>query len=147
MITFFKINQWPNGTATLDLGERLVKILPIPGHQLASIAFYDTASKLMMTGDTFYPGRLYVFDWLVFTQSISRLFNFARQHEISYIVGTHIEMSQTPGVDYPVGSTYHPEEQKLPLTVAELSLLNDALQKTSDTAERIVFETFVIVPT
>lgn len=143
---FFNFNQWPNGEATFDLGERTVKILAIPGHEPASVAFYDNASKLLITGDTFYPGRLYVFDWKSFKQSIKKLWNFTRHHEISYIVGTHIEMSLTPGIDYPVGSTYHPEEQKLPLTVEELGLLNDALRKTSDTPERITFDKFIVVP-
>lgn len=144
--TFFNINQWPDGEVTLDLGDRTVEILAIPGHQLASVAFYDTASKLLITGDTFYPGRLYVFDWTAFKQSIGKLWRFTTHHEISYIVGTHIEMSLTPGIDYPVGSTYHPEEQKLPLTVEELGLLNDALQKTSETPERITFDKFIVVP-
>lgn len=144
--TFFNINNWPEGTSILDLGERLVEIFAIPGHDEASLAFYDNASRLLITGDTFYPGRLYVSDWASFKQSISKLYDFATKHEISYIVGTHIEMSKTPGVDYPVGSTYHPEEQKLPLTVNDLGLLNDALQKTSNTSERIEFDKFVVVP-
>lgn len=143
---FFKINEWPDGISNLDLGGRIIQIFPIPGHQVASVAFYDNSSKLLVTGDTFYPGRLYVFDWISFKKSISKLFDFAMRHEISYIVGTHIEMSMTPGIDYPVGSTYQPEEHILPLTVEELGLLNEALQKTSDTPERMVFDKFIVVP-
>ncbi len=145
--TFFNINQWPDDESSLDLGERIISIIPIPGHQVASLAFYDNSSKLLITGDTFYPGRLYIFDWIAFKRSISKLYEFAKQHEISYIVGTHIEMSRTVGIDYPVGSTYHPDEQKLPLTVEELEELNDSLLNTSDeTPERIVFDKFIVVP-
>lgn len=144
--TFFNLNQWPEGRSNLDLGGRIVTIFPIPGHQNASVAFYDSTSKLLITGDTFYPGRLYVFDWIAFKQSIERLYNFATNHSISCIVGTHNEMSTTPGVDYPVGSTFQPEEVKLPLTVDELGLLNNALKNTTDTSERITFDKWIVVP-
>jgi len=143
---FFNINLWPDGTTNLDLGERLVHIFPIPGHQKASIAFYDNSSKLLLTGDIFYPGRLYVDDWISFKKSIHKLYDFATHHDISYIVGCHIEMSLKSGVDYPIGSTYQPEEQKLPLTVEDLGLLNETLQKTSSTPERIVFDKFIVSP-
>jgi len=39
--TFFGIRNWPSDTATFDLGGRVLDILPIPGHQAASIAVYD----------------------------------------------------------------------------------------------------------
>ncbi|KAJ6639896.1 Hydroxyacylglutathione hydrolase, partial [Pseudolycoriella hygida] len=144
--TFFNITQWPDGLASLDLGDRIINIFAIPGHQIASTAFYDNASKLLVTGDTFYPGRIYVFEWETFKQSVQKLYNFALQHDVSYIVGTHIEMTLTSGVDYPVGATYQPDEQKLPLTVEELGTLNNALQKTSKIPERIVLDKFIVVP-
>lgn len=143
---FFDISQWPEGVVNLDLGERLIQIFAIPGHQDASIAFYDNTSKLLITGDTFYPGRLYVYDWILFKQSIGKLYDFATHHEISYIVGTHIEMSLTNGIDYPVGSTYQPEEQILPLSIEDLGSLNEALHQTSNTPERIVFDKFIVSP-
>src|SRR5688572_14029397 len=36
--TFFGINPWPDSTATYDLGNRTLDIIPIPGHQAAHIA-------------------------------------------------------------------------------------------------------------
>ncbi len=143
---FFGIENWPQGSAKIDLGDRVVEIIPIPGHQKSSIAFYDASSELLLTGDTFYPGRLYVEDWKSFKESITRLYAFATRHEVAYIVGNHIEMSLATGVDYPTGSTYQPEEQRLPLTVEELAELNEALEKTGDNAERIVFGKFIVTP-
>ncbi|NOT74109.1 MAG: MBL fold metallo-hydrolase [Cyclobacteriaceae bacterium] len=143
---FFSITHWPDGNAKLDLGERLIDIIPIPGHHESSIALYDQASKLLLTGDTFYPGRLYVDDWLAFKKSISILNSFAASHEVSYITGNHIEMSLRSGVDYPTGSTFHPEEQRLPLTVEELRELHEALSKSGDTPERMVFAKFIVTP-
>ncbi|MEJ0057706.1 MAG: MBL fold metallo-hydrolase [Bacteroidota bacterium] len=114
----------PGEAVTMDLGERVLDVISIPGHHATSIAFYDRSSKLLLTGDTFYPGRLYVDDWSAFKKSIARLYDFAVHHEVEYIVGSHIEMSMSAEVDYPTGSTYHPEEQRLPLTVEELGELN-----------------------
>jgi hydroxyacylglutathione hydrolase len=143
---FFGIENWPQGSAKLDLGDRVVEIIPIPGHQESSIAFYDASSELLLTGDTFYPGRLYVDDWKSFKESIARLYDFATHHQVTYIVGNHIEMSLTTGVDYPTGSTYQPEEQRLPLTVEELGELNEGLGKTGGNPERVVFGKFIVTP-
>ena len=57
---------------------------------------------LLLTGDTVYPGRLYVEDWPAFRATIDRLIAFAETHPVSHVLGCHIEMSTTPGVDYPI---------------------------------------------
>lgn len=67
--TFFQIADWPHGTGRLDLGGRLLTILPMPGHHRASVAVYDPWSGVLLTGDTIYPGRLYVYPT---TPSLSR---------------------------------------------------------------------------
>ena len=101
---------------------------------------------LLLTGDTFYPGRLYVNDWGAFKKSIARLHDFAIHRQVEYILGNHIEMSMSAEVDYPTGSTYHPEEQRLPLTVEELGELNASLKTTTDQPERMVFRKFIVSP-
>lgn len=146
LMKFFSIQYWPKDNASIELGGRLVEILPIPGHQRASIAFYDQSSGLFLTGDTFYPGRLYVEDWAAFKQSIAKLVEFAEHHEISYILGNHIEMSSSPGVDYPTGSTFQPDEHKLPLAIEDLRTLQRTLDKLGDTPVHEVHDTFIISP-
>jgi len=146
VINFFKFTDWPDDVVDFDLGNRALKVIAIPGHQDASIAIYDSSSKLLLTGDTFYPGRLYVNDWPSFKKSIDRLVDFSRENKISYILGNHIEMSTKDGVDYPVGTTYHPEEQKLPLTVADLLELKSALDNLGDKPTREVHNNFIIYP-
>jgi hydroxyacylglutathione hydrolase len=143
---YFGMTQWPEGMVTIDLGGRVLDVVAIPGHHISSIAFYDRSSKLLLAGDTFYPGRLYVDDWVAFKKSVGRLYDFALHHEIEYIVGAHIEMSMSAEVDYPTGSTYHPEEQRLPLTVEELGELNASLKTTTDQPERMVFKKFIVSP-
>jgi hydroxyacylglutathione hydrolase len=58
--TFFRIQEWLDSPATVDLGGRMLTIVPIPGHTLDHIAVYDDKTHFLMTGDTLYPGNLYV---------------------------------------------------------------------------------------
>ncbi len=146
VIDFFKFINWPNDIVDFELGNRTLKFIPIPGHQEASIAIYDTSSKVLLTGDTLYPGRLYVDDWSSFKISINRLVEFSNNHEIKYILGNHIEMSTSDGIDYPMGSTYHPKEKKLPLTVEDLKTLQLSLNNLGDKPTRQVHENFIIYP-
>jgi glyoxylase-like metal-dependent hydrolase (beta-lactamase superfamily II) len=143
---FFNISDWPNEIVNFELGNRMMKIIPIPGHQAASIAVYDASTKILLTGDTFYPGRLYVKDWDAFKKSIQQLAEFTKHHEISYILGNHIEMTKSPGVDYPIETTYQPNEHRLPLSVNKLSELSDVLDELGNIPTRAVHDSFIIFP-
>jgi len=144
--TYFKIKDWPNQQVELDLGGRVLDILSIPGHEPTSIAVYDRKSKLLLTGDTVYPGRLYIRDWPVFKASIERLASFVKTHEVSAVLGTHIEMTSTPGVDYPVRTTYQPEEHELALAATHILELNDAISRMGDKPVRETHSDFIIYP-
>jgi len=143
---FFGITDWPNQQVSLDLGGRVLDIIPIPGHEPASIAVYDRKSKILLTGDTVYPGRLYIRDWPAFKASIGRLVTFLKSHEIANVLGTHIEMSTKPGIDYPVGTTWQPDEHELALQPAHILELYDAITKMNDTPVREVHKDFIISP-
>jgi len=143
---FFGIKDWPNQQVTLDLGGRILDIIPIPGHEATSIAVYDRKTRILLTGDTVYPGRLYVRDWPVFKASIGRLASFVKTHEVSHVLGTHIELSNKPGVDYPVRTTYQPEEHALAMTPANILELYDALLKMGDTPVREIHNDFIVYP-
>jgi len=56
----FGIDNWPTETGQIDLGDRVVDVIPIPGHDDAGIALYDRRTGLLLTGDSLYPGRIYV---------------------------------------------------------------------------------------
>jgi hydroxyacylglutathione hydrolase len=144
--SFFKIENWPQQSSKFDLGDRVMEIIPIPGHHKTSIAVYDHETKILLSGDSFYPGRLYVKDWQAFLASTQRLVDFASNHKISYILGNHIEMTKTPGKDYPEGTTFQPDEHGLPLTVKDLSLLNLALVNLGDKPARKTLDDFIIYP-
>lgn len=139
------LNNWPNESSEIDLGGRSITVIPTPGHLEDALTFYDSKTKFLITGDSFYPGLVYVKDWQAYTKSIARLVSFAEQNEVVAILGTHLEMSNTPGTIYPIGALYQPNELPLPLSVADLQLLHKHLQSTTEPRE-IVFEKFIIRP-
>jgi glyoxylase-like metal-dependent hydrolase (beta-lactamase superfamily II) len=119
------------GTYMVDLGNRELTLLKIPGHQEESIALYDARTRWLLTGDTVYPGLIYVKHWDAYLNSISALARFSEKHEVSAVLGAHIEMTASSGQLYPIGTVYQPDEAALPLTPALLIQLDDALQSTS----------------
>ena len=106
----FAIKTWPTDIVSIDLGARIVDVIPIPGHDVAGIALYDRQTGVLLTGDSFYPGRLYVGDaeFATFAASHQRLVDFTRDKPVAHIFGTHIEQTNTPFVDYPRGQCVPP---------------------------------------
>jgi glyoxylase-like metal-dependent hydrolase (beta-lactamase superfamily II) len=128
---FFHVAGWPQGTARYDLGGRVLDVLATPGHQPAHIMLYDARTRLLFSGDMLYPGRLYVplnhFD--DFRASAERLAAFARTHPIRALLGAHIEMTTTPGKDYPMEAPVHADEHRLPLPPSAIEELRAAVAK------------------
>jgi hypothetical protein len=62
------------------------------------------------------------------------------------ILGAHIEMSTTPGRLYEIGSRYQPEELPLPLPVAELYRLDDALAAAGSEPREIPGDRVIVMP-
>lgn len=146
VIEHFGLPKWPMGETVIDLGDRELTLFPIPGHQEASVAVYDSETQWLLTGDTFYPGRLYVFNWEEYKASIQKLVNFAETHQVSALMGTHIEMSNTPGEIYEFGLEYQPNEVALPLTTDNLNALNAALIEIGDKPQKRTLDKFMISP-
>lgn len=144
--SFFGFDRWPDGSAAVDLGGRRLTILPTPGHHSEAITVYDPRTRWLLTGDTFYPGRLYIWEWEDYKASIQQLVDFSRDNQISAILGTHIEMSRTPGKDYPIGSSYQPQEASLALAASDLELLNETLREMGGEPERKAMDKFIVYP-
>jgi hydroxyacylglutathione hydrolase len=143
---FFGFRNWPTEVATYDLGGRVLDIIPIPGHEASSVAIYDRQTGILFTGDTLYPGRLYVEDPSAFALSIQRLVDFTRGKVVTHLFGNHIEQTRTPYLDYPVGTIYQPDEHELQLGRAHLLELNDALRSMNGKVVRMAFRDFTIWP-
>lgn len=62
---------------SIDLGGRTVEVLFTPGHTPDSLMLLDRKNGLLFTGDTFYPGPIYLFvpetDFAAYTRSVNRL--------------------------------------------------------------------------
>jgi glyoxylase-like metal-dependent hydrolase (beta-lactamase superfamily II) len=143
---FFGIARWPADSGRIDLGGRVLDVLPIPGHQPASIAVYDRRTGVLLTGDTFYPGRLYVRDTAAFATSIDRLTAFASTHPVTHMLGAHVENTSTPSVDYPVGTVDQPAEHALSLGRAELVTLDSVVRMMRGRITRTVLRDVTIWP-
>jgi len=123
---FFGFADWPNGLAQIDLGGRVVDLIPAPGHQADHIVFYDRNTRLLLTGDFLLPGRLLVDDLDAYRASAQRVADFVRANPVSYVLGAHIELD-AGGSLYPFGATFHPNERPLPLTKEDVLALPAAL--------------------
>ena len=145
MTQFFAFSEWPNGEATLELGGRKLTIIPTPGHQEEAISVYDAHTKWLLTGDSFYPGYIYVKDWDEYKKSIARLVSFYDTHEVSVVLGAHVEMTDEAGEYYPIGTIYQPNEAPITLTPESLVSLSSALE-TSNKAQEIVSNNFIVAP-
>ncbi|MBU1374738.1 MAG: MBL fold metallo-hydrolase [Alphaproteobacteria bacterium] len=144
----FKIADWPNQIVDFDLGGRVLKVIPTPGHQPAHIMIYDARTRLLLTGDTLYPGRLYVPLNMFgdFKASLDRVVGFTRTHPVKWVLGAHIEMTGTPGKDYANAAPSHPDEHRLELPYADLLALQAAVRKMGDTPARDVHPDFIVTP-
>ncbi|MDB4908043.1 MAG: beta-lactamase domain protein [Gemmatimonadetes bacterium] len=143
---FFGFRAWPADIVSLDLGDRVLDVIAIPGHEPAGLAFYDRATAVLLTGDTFYPGRLYVRDTAAFATSTARLVAFTATRPVSAILGTHIEQARTPFTDYPVGTQDQPDEDRLELSRAELVTLDSAVQAMRGRFTRTRLPRFTVWP-
>ena len=142
----FGIANWPDQPGSIDLGDRIVDVLAIPGHHVANVAYYDRKTGILLTGDHLYPGRLYVSDFPAYVASTRRLVQFTESHPVAHILGCHIEQSSTPYVDYPTGTKYQPNEHSLELGRAHLLELMSALDALHGKPERVFLRDLTIYP-
>jgi len=123
---YFGFSSWPNGTAQIDLGERIVDVLPAPGHHPAHLLYYDRNTGILFSGDYLLPGRLLVDDIAAYRSSAQRVADFIKGRPVSYVLAGHIEKN-TAGELLPWQSTHHPAEHALQLTKADVLALPAAL--------------------
>jgi glyoxylase-like metal-dependent hydrolase (beta-lactamase superfamily II) len=142
--SFFGFTSWPEQVVRYDLGGRVLELTGIPGHHATSVAVFDPWTGFLLTGDTVYPGRLYGFDMPAFVASMDHLVDFAAERPVTHVMGCHIEMSRTPGRDYPMGTRYQPDEPPLQMTVTQLRAARDAAHAAAATPGVHVHDDFII---
>jgi glyoxylase-like metal-dependent hydrolase (beta-lactamase superfamily II) len=145
---FFKIGSWPDSIAQYDLGGRVLDIIPSPGHEPAEITVFDERTHILMTGDELYPGRLYVQSdtFHAYRDTLNRVFDFTKTKRVSWVMGTHIEMTQTPSRDFPMHAATHPSEHRLELPYSRFLELHAAVDKMGDMPQLEVHKDFIFYP-
>ncbi|GAA2396026.1 MBL fold metallo-hydrolase [Nonomuraea africana] len=143
---YFGFSEDPDAVAQVDLGGRVLECLATPGHHEAAVTFYDRWTGFLLTGDTVYPGRLYIQDWSAFAQTIDRLIDFSDRRLVTHVLGCHIEMTRQPGVDYPIRTTYQPDEPPLQMTTGHLHEIRAAIKEIGDRPSRRAYPLFVLWP-
>jgi glyoxylase-like metal-dependent hydrolase (beta-lactamase superfamily II) len=145
---FFKIADWPRDVAKFDLGGRTLDVIPTPGHHPSHIMIFDEKTRLLLSGDALYPGRLYfpVDQFGAYRDSIDRVVAFTRGRHVKYVLGAHIEMTRSPRQDFPQGAPSHPIEHPLALPYADLLELQAALHRMGETPARDMHDDFIVSP-
>ena len=116
---YFGLTDWPNGIAQLNLGDRMIDVIPTPGHYPSHVSFYDRNTGIFFSGDFLLPGRLLLDDVDQDRASAKRTADFVRGRPISHVLGGHIEMN-LEGETFSWGSNYHPRERPLQMTREDL---------------------------
>jgi len=142
--SFFGFTGWPDEVVTFDLGGRVLEVTGIPGHHDTSIAVLDPRTGFLLTGDTVYPGRLYVFDHAAFVASLDRLVAFAAARPVTHVLGCHIEL-RAGGGEYPTGTSYQPDEPPLQMPVSVLHEVRDVALRSRGRSGRYPGPGFVVV--
>ncbi|HEX2808520.1 MAG TPA: MBL fold metallo-hydrolase [Kineosporiaceae bacterium] len=89
--TYFGFDADPEQVATVDLGGRVLECLASPEHHPAAVTFHDRLTGLLFTGDTVYPGRLYVQDWTAFPH------HRTPDHQLRHVRDVLDEVGDRPG--------------------------------------------------
>ena len=80
-ISPWRITSTLRDGSVLDLGGRSLEVIALPGHTPDSIGLLDRDHRLLFSGDTYYPGPIWLFvpetDWAAYERSVARLARLA----------------------------------------------------------------------
>ncbi len=124
---YFGFTRWPEGRAQIDLGDRIVDVLPAPGHEATHVVFYDRNTAVLFSGDFLMPGRLLIDDSAADLASARRVAQFLLDRPVKAVLGGHLEEDDA-GHLFPWQSTFHPRERSLPLAKADVLALPGELR-------------------
>jgi glyoxylase-like metal-dependent hydrolase (beta-lactamase superfamily II) len=87
----WKITRYLHDGDKIDLGGRSLQVIATPGHTPDAICLFDQANGLLFTGDTYYPGTIWLYrpetDLAAYDASVHRLAALAPQVRI--VLGAH----------------------------------------------------------
>jgi glyoxylase-like metal-dependent hydrolase (beta-lactamase superfamily II) len=87
----WKITRYIHDGEEIDLGGRSLQVIATPGHTPDAICLFDKANGLLFTGDTYYPGTIWLYrpetDLDAYAASVHRLAALAPQ--VKHVLGAH----------------------------------------------------------
>jgi glyoxylase-like metal-dependent hydrolase (beta-lactamase superfamily II) len=96
----WKIAKFVHDGERIDLGGRTLEVIATPGHTPDSISLFDRAHRLLFTGDTYYPGTIWLYrpetDLAAYGSSVHRLAALAPQ--VKLVLGAHNVPTAPPTV-------------------------------------------------
>ena len=96
----WKITKFLHDGDHIDLGGRSLTILATPGHTPDAICLFDAANGLLFTGDTYYPGTIWIYrpetNLAAYDASVRRLAALAPQ--VQTVLGAHNIPVASPSV-------------------------------------------------
>jgi glyoxylase-like metal-dependent hydrolase (beta-lactamase superfamily II) len=105
----WKIAKWMHDGDRIDLGGRQLEIMATPGHTPDSICLFDPANGLLFTGDTYYPGTIWIYrpetDLTAYGNSVRRI--AALQPQVKLVLGAHNVPVARPAVLGKVAEAFH----------------------------------------
>jgi glyoxylase-like metal-dependent hydrolase (beta-lactamase superfamily II) len=117
--------SWPSSSGKIDLGDRVIAVIPTPGTHKDGVSFYDPYCDILFTGDLLFPGRINISNDGDFVTSLERLKSFAAQQPVKWVFGGHIDSMFVPGKTHRRFMTYKPYERVLEMGP---EVIDDALQ-------------------
>ncbi|UWZ82129.1 MBL fold metallo-hydrolase [Occallatibacter riparius] len=104
----WKIAKYIHDGERIDLGGRTIEVIAAPGHTPDSITLFDRANGLLFTGDTYYPGAIWIYrpetDLVAYGKSVHRLAALAPQVKI--VLGAHNVPVASPAVLTQLAAAY-----------------------------------------
>jgi hydroxyacylglutathione hydrolase len=143
---FYGMARWPEDPGSVDLGNRVIDALAIPGHEPSAVALYDRQTAILFTGDNVYPGRLFIQDLAQYQQSNLRMLHFTQDKPVAHVLGNHIGRTRTPYIPYPGGAIYQPDAHELQLSRGVLLEIEEGLESMHGTPQRIYYRDFSLWP-
>jgi glyoxylase-like metal-dependent hydrolase (beta-lactamase superfamily II) len=87
----WKVSKWLHDGDRIDLGGRTIEVIATPGHTPDAISLFDRGNGLLFTGDTYYPGTVWLYlpetDLAAYSNSVRRI--AALVPEVKLVLGAH----------------------------------------------------------
>jgi len=92
----FQIDRFITDGEIIDIGNREIEVVFVPGHSPDSVILIDHDNRMMMTGDSFYPAPIYVYSdtasFADFFMAAQIMFQF--RDEVDFLLPGHNETMQ-----------------------------------------------------